>query len=260
MTPGRLAATTLSLSNLVRLYWTVLRGVPPTAGISVCTLVLNGLEFTEDFITSIRSPGRGVDELVIVDNGSDHHVADYLASQADKYHRFADNQGFGAGFNKAVTLCENEYVLLTNNDTVWPATDWPTELVREFEALKNCGLLFPCVENILLPVNLRQRRGPRLLKMPRWRWPLCSGAAIFTKKSIFEQVGGFSSQEFWVSGEDLDLQCKIWDAGYDIYVTERIFVRHLGKATAMSLPNRQEVWDEGFARFRDKWEGRLRGL
>lgn len=231
--------------------------VPP---ISVCTLVMNGLDFTKKFISSVTSNNRFPCELVIVDNGSDRETSTYLETQTSNYYKFTENQGFCKGFNKAVTMCRNEYILLTNNDTLWPDENWGRELIDEFETLQNCGLLFPCTNNILLPVNKRHKKGRRVMKLPRWQWPLCSGVALFTKRSIFERVGGFSSDDFWVSGEDLDLQCKIWDAGYDIYVTEKVFVEHIGKATSRTLPDREKIWEQSFLRFKQKWGHRLRHL
>lgn len=228
------------------------------APISVCTLVMNGIDFTKKFISSVTSNKRLAYELVIVDNGSDSETSAYLETQTSNYYKFAANQGFCRGFNQAVTMCRNEYILLTNNDTLWPDENWGQELVNEFETHHNCGLLFPCTNNILLPANKRHKKGRRVIKLPRWQWPLCSGVAVFTRKSIFEEVGGFSSDDFWVSGEDLDLQCKIWDAGYDIYVTEKVFVEHIGKATSRTLPEREKIWEESFLKFRQKWGRRLR--
>ncbi len=228
--------------------------------ISICTLVMNGFDFTKKFISSVKSNKRFPYELVIVDNGSDLETSAYLEAQTSNYYKFTGNQGFCKGFNKAVTMCRNEYILLTNNDTLWPDENWGRELIHEFETLRNCGLLFPCTNNILLPANKRHKKGRRVMKLPRWRWPLCSGVAVFTKRSIFESVGGFSSDDFWVSGEDLDLQCKIWDAGYDIYVTEKVFVEHIGKATSSTLPDREKIWEQSFLKFKQKWGHRLRQL
>ena len=79
---------------------------------------------------------------------------------------------------------------------------------------------------------------------------------LFTKKSIFQRINGFD-EAFWVSGEDQDLQCKVWDAGYDIYATEKIFFEHIGKATSRNLENQEHIWKENFLKFREKWKHRL---
>lgn len=221
---------------------------------SICTLVMDGLEFTKKFIQSIEINKHFPYELIIIDNGSRDETSTYLKAQTKNYFKFSENQGFCKGFNKAVELCNNEYILLTNNDTIWPNENWGMELIQEFTKLKNCGLIFPCANNILTPANRRQARGIKIIKMPRWRFPLCAGVAIFTTKKIFQKVGGFSEKEFWVSGEDYDLQCKIWEAGYDIYITEKIFVEHIGKATTRNLPNRERIWEQSGQRFHEKWK------
>ena len=108
--------------------------------ISICTLVWNGLGFTSRFIESIKSNKHFNYELIIVDNGSDEETSAYLRTQTPNYYRYAENQGFSKGFNKAVEMCHNEYILCANNDTIWPNADWGRELIKEFNVLRNCGL------------------------------------------------------------------------------------------------------------------------
>ena len=99
--------------------------------ISICTLVWDGLDFTKRFIDSIKSNRFINYELVIVDNGSIEEVSEYLKRQTPNYYRYDENQGFSKGFNKAVEMCHNEYILLTNNDTIWPKENWGRELIKE---------------------------------------------------------------------------------------------------------------------------------
>jgi O-antigen biosynthesis protein len=225
--------------------------------ISVCTLVWDGLDFTRRFIDSLKDNKHISYELVIVDNGSLEETSAYLRQQTKNYFKFEQNQGFSKGFNKAVEMSGCEYVLLTNNDTVWPKEDWANELIFEYENLNNCGLLFPCANNILLGDNRRNSKGKKIFQCDRWKVPRCSGVAFFLKRDIFLAVGGFS-EEFWVSGEDLDFQCKVWDTGYDIYVTEKVFVEHIGKATSQRLLNRKELWGQTYHKFKQKWKCRLK--
>jgi len=226
--------------------------------ISVCTLVWNGLDFTKNFIQSLNNNKEILYELNIVDNGSTEETSSYLKEQTENYFKFDVNQGFSKGFNKAVVMSSCEYILLTNNDTVWPNENWTKELITEFESLNNCGLLFPCTNNILFEGNKRNAKGNKILKCKRWSMPNCSGVAFFLKRDTFLKIGGFSEEFFLVSGEDLDLQCKIWDAGYDIYVTERVFVEHIGKATCKNIPNRKELWEKNYFQFLRKWKRRLK--
>ncbi len=228
------------------------------AQISVCTLVWDGLDFTKRFLKSLRSNRSIIYELVIVDNGSLPSTSVFLAEQTEHYFKFEGNQGFGKGFNKAVQMAGCKYILLTNNDTVWPLEDWGRELVAEYESLDNCGLLIPCTNNILLEGNKRKGKGDKIIKTEPWSKPNCAGVAFFLKRDIFLQVGGFSGEFSPASGEDLDFQCKIWKAGYDIYVTEKVFVRHIGKATSHKLPHREELWHKNYLLFQEKWKQHLK--
>ena len=229
----------------------------PLPRVSICTAVWNGLDFTKKFIESIKYNQSFEYELVIVDNGSELEVSQYLSEHADRYYRFEENQGFCKGFNKMAELASHEYLVLINNDTVLPDENWWKELCEEMQQLDNCGLIFPCVNNILTPINQRSKKGNNIIKLPRWELPLASGCAFVIKKSIFEKIGGFD-ESYGTSGEDLDLQFKIWDAGYDIYVTELVFIEHIGKATSQNLPNQKKLWADNYEKFRKKWKHRIK--
>jgi GT2 family glycosyltransferase len=219
--------------------------------ISICTVVWNGLDFTQKFIESLKSNMKFPYELVVVDNGSEPEVSEYLKKQTGKYFRFPKNVGFSKAFNKAVSMASCEYILLTNNDTIYPQFNWGRVLEEEFEKSKRCGLLFPCVNNILLETNRRNAVGTETIKLQKNK-NTCSGVSIFTKRSIFDKLGGFD-ERFFASGEDADLQFKAWKRGYEVYVTEKVFVEHVGKATAKSLPDWKTNWEEGLKVFRKKW-------
>jgi GT2 family glycosyltransferase len=220
--------------------------------ISICTAVWNGLDFSLE-----NKPDLKPNELVIVDNGSDSQVSDYLRQHASKYFRFETNQGFCKGFNKALELCSYEHVLLTNNDTQWPQENWKKTLLDDFNSQKGCGLLFPVTNNIGCPANLRKAKGRRVFALNKWERFMCSGVAIFSTKRLLSHLGGFD-ESFGTSGEDLDLQCKAWEAGYEVCVTEKVFVKHIGKATSRFLENREVLWKNNTAKFRKRWEGKLR--
>lgn len=225
--------------------------------ISVCAAVWDAPEVTREFVESLRKNTHLNIELVIVDNGSSEETAQYLRSVADVYYRFDENQGFCKGFNKAVSLCTNQHVLMTNNDTVWPQEDWQTTLLEDFSKFKNCGLLFPATNNILSRANLREKAAMHYLKLIRWHPFFCSGVAIFTKKTWFDSVNGF--EESYVTGaEDSDLQCKFWEIGMDIYVTEHVFVKHIGKVSSRRLDDWKTLWKKNGEKLYEKWSQKFR--
>jgi GT2 family glycosyltransferase len=225
--------------------------------ISICTAVWNELPHTKAFVKSLKKNPRLNFELIIVDNGSDPNDESLLRKFADVYYRFSKNEGFCKGFNKAASLCRNEYVLLTNNDTIWPDINWQEILINEFNQSKKCGLLFPCANNILCDANKRNSAGHRRYKLPKWHLNLCAGVAIFTRKAIFNYLGGFD-ESYVTSGEDMDLQFKAWDKGYEVYVTEKVFIEHFGKATSRHLPDWEILWDNNWKKVLAKWQAKIR--
>ena len=111
--------------------------------LSICTLTWDQLPLTKKFIETIRKNTDVPYELIMVDNGSTDGTRDFIKQTADKYHFFEKNTGFAHGFNKGMSLASGDYLLVTNNDTEYPA-NWFKPLTESFEADPQCALVYPC--------------------------------------------------------------------------------------------------------------------
>jgi len=54
-----------------------------------------------------------------------------------------------------------------------------------------------------------------------------SFAAVLTRRSAFEEMGGFD-EAFWLYGEELDLCTRLRDAGWKVLATPEVEVLHVG--------------------------------
>ena len=196
-------------------------------------------------------------ELIMVDNGSTDGTQGYIEQQADKYHFFDHNTGFSHGFNKGLSLASREYVAICNNDTEFPP-NWFQCLVQSFNSDSKCGLVFPCYTRGL-KVAKRRRPGKKVVKLMPFADCYPSGVAILSKLKILrDELGGFSEDYEIASGEDADLCFKAWAAGLDIYIDERVLVKHKGKSTVSKIPNWPKLFKRNAELFRQKWKDFIR--
>ena len=82
-----------------------------------------------------------------------------------------------------------------------------------------------------------------------------SAVAFFMRReeclNIFE---GYSEEYEIASGEDADLCFKVWKAGYDILIDERVLIKHEGKVTSNSkLADWKSHFKKNSKQFRKKW-------
>ena len=226
--------------------------------LSICTLTWDQLHFTRKFVESIKRNTAVPYELIMVDNGSRDGTQEYIRQVADKYHFFEKNTGFSRGFNKAMSLASGEYLAICNNDTEFPA-DWFPKLKQTFESGENTGLVYPCYTRGQ-KIALRWWPGRKIRLLPKFNKDLPAGVVILSKTAILrDKLGGFSEDFEIAGGEDLDLCFKAWAAGYNIYIDDRVLIKHKGSATShKKLPNWRELYTKNGDLFQRKWKDYLR--
>jgi len=221
--------------------------------LSIVSLTWDQLHLTKKFIESIRKNTDVPYELIMVDNGSRDGTQEYIKQVADKYHFFERNTGFSHGFNKGLSLASREYIAICNNDTEFPP-NWFRLLVQSFDSDPKCGLVFPCYTKGL-KIARRWRPGKKVIRLTPFEDSYPSGVAILSKLMILrDKLGGFSEDYEIASGEDADLCFKVWTVGLDIYIDERVLVKHKGKSTVSKIPNWQKLFKRNAELFRQKWK------
>lgn len=225
--------------------------------LSICTLTWDQLDLTKKFVESIKKHTDVPYELIMVDNGSSDGTRDYIKQTADKYHFFEKNTGFAHGFNKAMSLASSDYIALCNNDTEVPA-DWFHKLKEAFEAGDKTGLVYPAYTKGM-KIGQRLWPGRKVRLLPKFNKECPSGIVIFSKtKLLRDELKGFSEEYEIAGGEDLDLCFKTWAAGYNIYIDDRVLIKHKWKGTSSKkLPNWKELYTKNGQRFEEKWKDYL---
>ena len=220
--------------------------------LSVITLSYDNLDFTKAFVKSIRDNTTLPYELIIVDNGSEPDTQRWVEENSDQSIIFQENQGFSKGFNEGVKLAQGKYVMMANNDTEFPP-DWDKKLVDIIEKNPGAGIVTP-VYTSGRKSALRTEPGEKILKVFPFRKYPSAVAFLMRRNDLISKFGGWSEEYEIASGEDADLCFKVWKAGYDILIDERVLIIHEGKVTSSS---KLEDWQAHFKlnsrQFKKKW-------
>ena len=220
--------------------------------LSIITLSYDSLDYTKAFVKSIRKNTTLSYELIIVDNGSEPKTQKWVEEIADQSIIFQVNQGFSKGFNEGVKLAQGKYVMMANNDTEFPP-DWDKKLVDIIEKNPGAGIVTP-VYTSGRKSALRTETGEKILKVFPFRKYPSAVAFLMRRNDLISKFGGWSEKYEIASGEDADLCFKVWKAGYDILIDERVLIIHEGKVTSSS---KLEDWQAHFKlnsrQFKKKW-------
>lgn len=187
-------------------------------------------------------------EVLIVDNGSPDESAVHTQRWCDANPgarcMVSDiNRGFAGGMNWGADHASGRWLLLVNNDTVFPplALDAMKRVLSEVPS--NVAMLGP-VTNAAgngqrlwnprnshaewLEVGEKIHCSPTHQLMPAYR---CDFFCIAVRRNVWEQLGGLDTDFGLGYYEDFDFSLRLRAAKYEQMITEDVFVLHSGSAT-----------------------------
>jgi GT2 family glycosyltransferase len=198
-----------------------------------------------------RAPGR----ILLLDNGS--HDGSLAAARRGIAHdprlancmeliELPENLGFAAANNRAIAMCDTEFVALLNPDA-FPHPDWLEKLLTAAERHPEVAAfgsrqmidgqtgIVDGTGDVYHMSGLSWRKGHgRPLRdedlVEREIFAPCAAAALYRRSALLE-VGGFD-ERFFCYFEDVDLGFRLRLAGYKaIYVPDAV-VDHVGGASS----------------------------
>lgn len=197
-------------------------------------------------------------EVLVVDNGSPddsaQKTAQWCAAHPQVKCLLSDsNRGYAGGMNWGAAQAHGQWLLLVNNDTVFPA--------YTLDALKQVIREAPADVAMLGPVTNAAGNGQRLWKpgatfeewlqtgawlnqhptrqlMPAYR---CDFFTIAIRRDVWDQLGGLDLAFGLGYYEDFDFSLRLAKAGYRQMITEDVFILHVGSATFQGSKSAREL-------------------
>jgi N-acetylglucosaminyl-diphospho-decaprenol L-rhamnosyltransferase len=235
---------------------------PTAATVRVVCVVYHPGPELDRFATTLAAATTAPVELVLVDNGDDHTVAQEVAARhGARLVVPGTNLGYGGGANRGADGATGPWVVVANADIEWEPGSLDT-LLAAGTAAPRAGALGPALLNVdgtvypsarALP-SLTQGAGHALLVRlwPGNPWTRAyqahqqhtgehreagwlSGACLLLRREAFTQVGGFD-EGYFMFFEDVDLGDRLGRAGWTNVYVPAARVTHVGGTSWRERP------------------------
>jgi len=234
--------------------------------LSIVAVVIDNLEVTERFISSIRQYTSGNYELILIDNQSkDKKTINYFKKNADIYFRYKKRTDLAKAWNKGIELSKGKYIAVVNNDTVVPP-NWFKPLKKTLNKNSKVGMVSPITFGLILGKyennNFKNFDMFKPFKCEKFKDIVWGEFCVFKKKAL-EDVGGYCEEYKIASGEDLEMCFQLYSKGWDVYVDPTVFLYHQGGASQIKGilhgKKKDKRWDENFELFKSRWPKYTKG-
>ncbi len=212
--------------------------------ISIIIPTYNGEEYLYSNLESIKNlKSLNLIELIVIDNNSKDNTIQFI----EDYSKFINivliknnkNVGFAKACNIGVKKANGDYIFITNQDVIFPSSFF-LKLLKKFEKynqdntafspaiiFKNKKIHYFGAKNHFLgfsytPEILQPLPKMKIIK-PTSR---ISGGALFIKKHLFLEIGGFDEKLFMYY-EDTDFSFRMLRSGKKMFALNDPYIIHL---------------------------------
>ncbi len=248
-----------------------------TPVLSIVIVNWNTRNLLRNCLTSVREETVISHEVWVVDNGSTDGSQAMVRKEFPEVRLIANqrNLGFAAANNQAFPLCQGEYVLLLNSDTV--VLDGALDkMVAHMHAQSHIGALGckllnadgslqPSAHNFYSTLgSMVENRLMTMLWAKRYaRTPLLEffdhsvnrrvdwvcGAVMMVRRKVLHDVG-MLDDSFFMYGEEIDWQMRMRKAGHEVWFMPHARIVHYGGGSSRNAVTQMKKMEiENRARF-----------
>lgn len=225
--------------------------------IAIVILNWNGEVLLERYLPSVIEHSKGAD-IYVADNAS---TDDSIAFVTNNYPtvqiiKNAENGGFAKGYNDALVHVDADIYCLLNSD-VEVTPNWLTPIIDAFSNIPDVAIIQPKILD-LLKKDYFEYAGAGGGFIDQLGYPFCrgrifqtlerdngqyddikeifwaTGACMFVKKNVFEELNGFDA-DYFAHQEEVDFCWRAKNHGYKILYVGASKVYHLGGSTLSNM-------------------------
>lgn len=233
--------------------------------LSIVLVCWNNKAYLDPCLKSLYDTGmRNSFDVIVVDNGSTDGSQQMLAEKYPevKIIQNDSNLGLGKASNQGIEATHGKYVLLLNNDTIvnGAAFDAMVDFFEEHPRVgavggkilnpdgttQSCYNYFSTVgEEFLIATRLGEKFRPgypsvmngNQIKSVDWMTSAC----LMVRRATLDEVG-LLDENYFIYGDEVDLQYRIKKAGWDIYYLPEATTIHYGGRSMTRWPRRKLVY------------------
>lgn len=213
------------------------------ADVAVALANWNGIDHVGRCLECLLEQTCPVSEITVVDNGSTDGSREAITARFPQVRLLvnARNQGYAAGYNRAIAACRSPLVLILNTD-VFLAPDWVAQAVagleRHGDAAGVTGRLYERATGRFISGGFYLRRQVRILPAPlsdedEEVFGATGAAALFRRRALESvQVEGQCFDEaYFAYGEDIDLWWRARLFGWSAWNIPGARAEHVGSGS-----------------------------
>lgn len=225
--------------------------------IAVVILNWNGKKLLEDYLPSVTKFSEGA-TIYVADNASSDDSVSFVKQNypSVKIIQNSENGGFAKGYNDALKHIDADIFCLLNSD-VEVTKDWLIPITKAFENVTEAAIIQPKILD-LKRKDYFEYAGAAGGFIDQLGYPFCrgrifqvlekdtgqyndireifwaTGACMFVKKSVFQELQGFD-EDYFAHQEEVDLCWRAQNKGYKVYYVGTSHVFHLGGSTLTNM-------------------------
>lgn len=195
--------------------------------VSVIVVNYNGRRYLKDCFDSLKANTHRNIEMIFVDNGSRDSSIEYVRENYPeiKVMDMGENAGLAIASNRGASIARGEYLFFFNNDTK-ADKEMLSLLVKAAEADPTVGICGCTTRTYDGKAVINSGVACDIYGYPYGDGePLYVDAAIFIRRSVFDEIGGFDPEMF-LYGEDRDICWRTFLYGYKVVVVPEAFFLH----------------------------------
>lgn len=226
----------------------------PSTRVAVVILNWNGRKFLEQFLPGVVRHSAPLGRVVVADNASSDDSLAWVRQHCPEVEIIAltENTGYTGGYNAALKHVDAEFYVLLNSD-VEVTPGWLEPLVALADRRPSLGAAQPRIRSFK-DRNHFEYAGASGGFIDRLGYPFCrgrifqtlerdeeqytdeqqvfwaTGACMFIRSAVYHRLGGLDDR-FFAHMEEIDLCWRIQRAGFEVWVSPKSTVYHVGGGT-----------------------------
>jgi GT2 family glycosyltransferase len=215
----------------------------------------------EDLLGDIKKNVRAPHEVIVVCNGTDEDLRDFVSRSAsiDRYCLNNTNVGVARAWNMGAQLADGKYLCYLNDD-VSVGEGALERLVAHLESDSSVGQVGPAGS------FWRDCKHERFVEADGpVEADVVSGFAFMLKAEIFHRLGGFDVGFTPAGCEEIDFSYRVRQSGLKCIVDQGVTIKHFHHHGVSAhrtdihfmgqVVDTQTLHDRNTAYFRSKWQG-----
>jgi glycosyltransferase involved in cell wall biosynthesis len=176
--------------------------------VSIALATYNGARFIDEQLQSLAAQTSLPDEIVVCDDGSSDdtvaHVERFAQTVPFEVRLFRNerNLGFSANFERALSLCTGDVILICDQDDIW----YPEKIARSLAALEaDSGAALVVNDEHLMDGDGRSMNATFLGNIRKLGYPddyHCAGCCTTMRRDLLQialPLGGSINYDLWIS-------------------------------------------------------------